>query len=361
MGYCKKVLEAAPETFIHIDQHKDQITWCALDTEGNELGVGKIATKCRGKIVDWITQWPRPVKVSIEAVGFYRWLWLLLEPHTDYLHLADAAGLRRMSERNIKTDFRDARNGAHILRMGRLPESFALGEPLYSLRQRLRHRHDLARRTARLKSSLKRICLRSNLQGPRKLSGARAVSYFDAYGGRLHEMDRERWLDLTDQMLLLERELARVEREFHLQIESLPEIHEDSRRLTTAPGVGVLTAVTVLTETGGLSRFDTGEQVACYSGLTTRTFSSDTTIRHGSISKAGPPNLRWVLQQAAWAAIRSNSHVRKIHNRISRRAGSKKAAVAIARRLLIWLWAMHRTKTDWNPQCPGAREVKESA
>ncbi|MFH0797148.1 MAG: IS110 family transposase [Candidatus Omnitrophota bacterium] len=338
------------KTFIGIDLHKDSLTWSARNSAGEEIGIGKIPTKCREKIVGFIQDWPRPVSVSFEAVGFYRWLWLLLEPHVDSLCLADAGRLRAMADRNVKTDFKDARLISKVLWRGEIPTSFVVGEPFYTLRQQLRHRHDLSRRAARTKSSMKRICLRANLPGPKALIGARAVAYFDAYGNRLHPMDRERWLDLTDQLLLLERQLAGTDRNLFLRIESLPEICQDIDRLATAPGVGVLTAATVLMETGGLSRFTHPEQLACYSGLTTRTFQSADTVRHGHISKAGPPNLRWVLQQASWCAIRTNPYVRGIHNRISRRAGSKKAATAIARRLLIWLWAMHTKQTEWKKE-----------
>ena len=342
-----EVAKTGIQTFIGIDLHKDSLTWCARNAFGEEIEVGKIATKCRDKIVAFVNQWPKPVSVAFEAVGFYRWLWLLLEPHVEFLFLAHATRLKAMAERNVKTDSRDARHISRVLWRGDLPTSFVVGEPLYSLRQRLRHRHDLARRAARTKSSMKRICLRANLPGPKSLTGSRAVAYFDAFGNRLHFMDRERWLDLTDQLLILERQLDRVTRDLSLQIESMPDIHQDISRLSTAPGVALLTAATVLVETGGLSRFTNPEQLVCYAGLTTRTFQSADCVRHGHISKAGPPNLRWVLQQAAWCAIRNDDYVRKIYNRIARKAGPKKAATAIARKLLIWLWAMHTHKTNW--------------
>ena len=45
---------AGIQTFIGIDLHKDSLTWCVRDSNGNELGVGKIATKCRDKIVEFV-------------------------------------------------------------------------------------------------------------------------------------------------------------------------------------------------------------------------------------------------------------------------------------------------------------------
>jgi len=338
--------------FVGIDLHKDSLTYCVLDENGEELEVGRIATKTRKKIVEFVEKWHEPVFCAFEAVGFYRWLWLLLEGKVEGLYLADAVRLKAMQDprKRIKNDFRDARHITRVLYRGELPTSFVLGEPLYSLRQRLRHRHDLARRAARTKSSMKRICLRGNLPGPKSLTGDRAVAYFDAYGDRLHEMDRERWLDLTDQLLILERQIQKVGRELHLEIESLPEIHENIQRLMTAPGVGLLTAATVLTETGGLDRFNEPEQLASYAGLAPRVYQSADTIHHGHISKAGPSNIRWVLQQASWVAFRTNPYCRKVHLKISKRAGKKKAATALARKLLIWLWVMHTTKSNWNKE-----------
>ncbi len=336
------------KTFIGIDLHKDSLTWCVRNSAGDEIGVGKIATKCREKIIDFVEQWPKPVSVVFEAVGFYRWLWILLESHVDFLSLADATRLHAMADRNVKTDCRDARLISKVLWRDEIPASFVLKEPFYSLRQQLRHRHDLARRAARTKSSMKRICLRANLPGPRSLTGARAITYFDAFGNRLHPIDTQRWIDLTDQLILLERQITQATRNLSLSIESIPEIHRDIERLCTAPGVGVLTAATVLMETGGLSRFTNPEQLACYAGLTTRTFQSADCVRHGHVSKAGPPNLRWVLQQTSWCASRTDSYVKKVFFRISRRAGLKKAATAVARKMLIWLWAMHTTQTVWN-------------
>ena len=216
-----EVAKTGIQTFIGIDLHKDSLTWCARNSFGEEIAVGKIPTKCRNTIVKFINDWTKPISVAFEAVGFYRWLWLLLEPHVDFLFFGDAGRLRAMAERNVKTDFRDARHISRVLWRGDLPTIFVVGEPLYSLRQRLRHRHDLAIRAARTKTSLKRICLRANIPGPDRLTGARATSYFDAYGNRLHSMDTERWLDLTDQLLILERQISRVERDLSLQIESM--------------------------------------------------------------------------------------------------------------------------------------------
>ena len=50
----------------------------------------------------------RPHTVAIETVGFYRWLWEMLEPVVEKLVLADATQSRALAGRRLKTDREDA-------------------------------------------------------------------------------------------------------------------------------------------------------------------------------------------------------------------------------------------------------------
>ena len=68
-----------------------------------------------------------------------------------------------------------------------------------------------------------------------------------------------------------------------------------------------------------------------------RVYASGGKQRIGHIAKTGSPDLRWILQQAAWTAIRYDEHVKRIFLRIAKRAGRKAAAVAVARKLLTWM------------------------
>ena len=58
---------------------------------------------------------PRPHAVAIESVGFYRWLWEMLEPIVEELVLADATQARALAGRRLKTDREDALNIAAAL------------------------------------------------------------------------------------------------------------------------------------------------------------------------------------------------------------------------------------------------------
>jgi hypothetical protein len=71
------------------------------------------------------------------------------------------------------------------------------------------------------------------------------------------------------------------------------------------------------------------------------------------ISKAGCDKLRKLLLEIAWGMLRYNAHGQSVFARISKgqKTRRKQAAVALARRILGWCWAMLRDGTDWrDPQ-----------
>ena len=103
--------------------------------------------------------------------------------------------------------------------------------------------------------------------------------------------------------------------------------------LTTLPGVGQFTALVMLAEIGGISRFPGARKLASWAGLTPTVRGSDRTVRHGHISKQGSAWLRWVLCEAAQTAKRHPQFAATCQ-RIAKRRGKKIATTAVARRLL---------------------------
>jgi transposase len=99
------------------------------------------------------------------------------------------------------------------------------------------------------------------------------------------------------------------------------------------PGVGKLTAMTLLAEIGDIGRFPTARKLCAWAGLTPQVRNSDRKVRHGHITKQGSPWVRWILQEAAQTAKRSPLFA-DTYGQLARRRGRNIATVAIARRLL---------------------------
>jgi transposase len=94
--------------------------------------------------------------------------------------------------------------------------------------------------------------------------------------------------------------LAAVEEQIAARAQPDPRV----KVLTALPGVGQLTAMTLLAEIADITRFPTARKLCAWAGLTPTVRNSDRKVRHGHITKAGPPWVRWILAEAAQRAKR---------------------------------------------------------
>src|SRR6516165_9449896 len=118
--------------------------------------------------------------------------------------------------------------------------------------------------------------------------------------------------------------------------------------LKTIPGVGPVTVEVVLSELGDVTRFRNAKTVCAYAGLAPIVRQSGgKKAKDLAISKEGSGLLRWVLVEASWRAVRISPKWRRAYERISKRAGGKRAIVAVARKLLCVVYAMLKTMTPY--------------
>ncbi len=323
---------------VGIDLHKDTLTACVFCRCCGEVSFQKLPCKCRKLITEYFAALPRPHTVAIETVGFYRWLWEMLEPLVEKLVLADATQARALAGRRLKTDREDALNIAELLAAGRLPLSYAPPLCVQFLRDLTRHRNGFSRQHARVLCRVKSIMNANNRPGPARLESDGLIRYLKAQGEKLPARHVAMLWQCVDHLALAEQHVAQAERTI-VELVKLPAFAVDYVRLLTFPGVAMVTAATVLAEVGDFRRFKDAKAIGRYAGLNPRVFASGGKQRLGRIAKAGSPHLRWILQQAAWTAIRTDDGVKRLFLRIAKRSGRKAAAVAVARKLLVWMWA----------------------
>ena len=228
----------------------------------------------------------------------------------------------------------DAANVAELLAANRLPLAYAPPEEVQVLRDWSRQRNRLSRNHARILHGVKSLMNSNNRPGPERLTSARLTGYLTAYGEKLPERHvRMLWQNVR-QLSLIEEEIDVCEREI-VRLLAQPRFAAAAALLVSIPGVGPVTSATVLAEIGDFRRFPDGKAIGRYAGLTPRLHASGGKERHGHISKTGPSDLRWVLQQAAWTAIRCDAAIKKQWLKMSRGDKKKSAAVGIARKLLV--------------------------
>jgi len=330
---------------VGVDLHKDTLTACVFCGCCGEVSFQKLSCKCRKLIAQYFAALARPHTVAIETVGFYRWLWEMLEPIVEKLVLADATQARALAGRRLKTDREDAFNIAELLAAGRLPTCYAPPLEVQWLRDLTRHRNGFSRQHARVLCRVKSIMNANNRPGPARLASDGLIRYLKAQGEKLPARHVAMLWQCVDQLALTERQIAEAERTIGEVVER-ETFREMYAILVSFPGVALVTAATILAEVGDFHRFRDAKAIGRYAGLNPRVFASGGKQRIGHIAKTGAPDLRWILQQAAWTAIRTDENVRRIFLRIAKRSGRKAAAVAVARKMLTW---MHSAVTKGEP------------
>jgi transposase len=113
--------------------------------------------------------------------------------------------------------------------------------------------------------------------------------------------------------------------------------------LMTAPGVGMIVALTYKTDMGDPQRFERSESVGAYYGMAPRQYSSGETVRQGRISKCGARNVRTLLNEAAVTLLtrcKLWSPLKAWGLKLMKKKGLKKAAMAVGRKLAVILHRM---------------------
>jgi len=123
--------------------------------------------------------------------------------------------------------------------------------------------------------------------------------------------------------------IARLEREIATLAKPDPRV----QALMALPGVGRLTAMTLVAEIGDIGRFPSARKLCAWAGLTPQVRNSDRKVRHGHITKQGSPWVRGILQEAAQTAKRHPMFA-GAYAQLAHRRGNNIATTAIARRLL---------------------------
>jgi len=102
----------------------------------------------------------------------------------------------------------------------------------------------------------------------------------------------------------------------------------------SVPGIGPIHARMLANELGNMEQFKSEKRLFSFTGLTPCEFSSGEHKRQGHISRQGRSILRKTLVEAAWIAVRRDKTLSDTFDRISVKAGKKRAIVGVARRLI---------------------------
>jgi transposase len=247
-----------------------------------------------------------------------------------------------------KTDAKDAQMlleklRGHILAGNELPVVWTPPHRLRDDRELVRARIDIADETTRVKLKILTMLKRRGLEKPNGFSTSWSKRWLKALLELAANLDRMVGIvleSLVRQYEVLRDETTRLEKRVR-ELSRTPRYVHAHDALREFPGVGLLTAMTFLTEMGDLTRFHNRREVAAYMGLCPASFESgEVTDRKGRITRQGPSRLRRMLCQAVWSSLARSEEALAAYERIKggKKNRNKKAVVALMRQLGIKLW-----------------------
>jgi transposase len=253
------------------------------------------------------------------------------------------AKVKLIAEARVKTDKVDVLTLARLLRADMLPEVWVPPPHVRELRALLSHRRRLVSLQTTAKNRLQSVLHRLNLRPP---------------DGDLFAQRQRDWWDTVDlsatERLRVDQDVATLE---HIG-KQIAAIDAELRRLSVhehwaeqvpylvqLPGIALLSAMTILSAIGDITRFGAAKKLVGYAGLGAGVHDSGKTHRDKGITKQGRRDLRFVLIEAARVAVQTHTYWKREFARLSKRIGEHKAVVAIARKLLIVIWHMLMAKS----------------
>ncbi len=284
------------------------------------------------------------VRVGMEATGYSRWFERLLAELGIEVWIGDAAKIKTKRVRKQKTDRQDAQLLLKLLLENNFPRVWIPSPENRDLRQLLWHRHRLVQMRTRIMNQLQALAMNEGKRWKKKLWSAPGRAQLEKLPlAPWASRRRQDLLELLDRMNpTIEALTAAVEQEAKRRPEVL--------RLMTHPGVGPLTALAFVLIIGTPERFRCGKQIGSYVGLIPAEDSSAGRQRLGHISKQGNALLRFLLVEAAQAAVRWDSDWRRRYVHLAMRRQKSIAKVAMGRRLavrLYWMWRNGWEYAQW--------------
>jgi transposase len=316
-----------------LDVHRAQITYDWVDACTGQARRGQVAPAHRLAVRQWLAGLPcAEGDFALEGCTGWRYVTEELVRAGYVAHVAEPAETadRRGSKRRAKTDKTDAKHLRELLEDDRLPESWIPSGHILDLRQVTRLRKSLSDIRGEWQQRIHAIVFHHGLPQPeRGLLHADTRSWLARPGVLPAAGHAVIWAGYAQ----IDNAVAQLQ-PLDRWIAAYARAQPGCRALIARHwGVGELTAVMILAETGDARRFPNGDAMVRYTGLDVTVYSSDGKRGPGRLARQGPAALRWALYEAAKCHSRAGAPHLDLYRHAKRRKGGKRATLTVARKL----------------------------
>jgi transposase len=328
------------------DLHSNNNHFALVDEQGKRVDHWKLSNDPELILATLESQESKIVGIVVEST--YNWYWLVdtLMGAGYRVHLANPAAIHPYSGLKHADDKHDAFWLAQMLRLGILPEGYIYPKEERPTRDLLRKRGHLVRLRTSLMLSLQNIIdrnygLRISGNDMKRLREDRVSPFFAGDGDLVlvGSVSKEAIDFLT-------RQIKKIEK----VIEKKVELRAPYRYLLTLPGVGKILALTIMLETGPISRFAKVGNYASYCRKVSSQWLSNERVKGKGNKKSGNKYLAWAFSEAAEFARRQEGAARAYYQRKRQRTNLMVAHSALAHKLARAAYYLMRDQVPFQPE-----------
>jgi len=329
-----------------LDLHSSSSYLGIIDESGKRVFKKKLPND-PGVILDTLAPYKNDI-IGIVVESTYNWYWLvdLLMAEGYTLHLANPTAIQKYSGLKYSDDQHDAFWLAEMLRLDILPEGYIYPKEDRPIRDLLRKRGHLMKLRTSLVISLQNIINRNN---GFKLKGSKIKSLMIDHVAPFLEANEDLALAgkvSKDSIDFLTRQIKAIE----ANVEGEIELREPYAQLLTIFGIGKILGLTIMLETGPISRFDkVGNYVSYCRKVSSKWISNDKGKGKGN-KKNGNKYLAWAFSEAAELARRFHPEARAYYNRKMKKPNFMIAHAALAHKLARAAYYVMRDQIPFIPE-----------
>jgi len=268
--------------------------------------------------------------VGIAVESTFNWYWLVdgLIDNGYKVHLANPSAIKQYEGMKHSDDEKDAFHLAHLLRLGILPEGYIYPKEDRPVRDLLRKRLHLVRhRTSHILSFKNLVSRNLGIQMP-------SNEIKELTEDAVEALFKEKHLVLAGKAnIATMRFLKERIKEIEAAVVKKVKLRKEYLNLLTVPGIGKILALTIMLETGDISRFPEVGNYASYCRCVGSTRISNGKSKGEGNRKNGNKYLSWAFVEAANFSVRGYPYVRGYYQKKAAKTNSIVAIKAVSHKL----------------------------
>ena len=310
-----------------IDLHANNSVVAVLDEQDRTVYEKRLPNEL-ATIIEVLSIYQTELEACV-VESTYNWYWLVdgLMAEGFPVRLAHTSALPEYSGLKYSNDFSDARQLAHLLRLGLLPTGYIYPKEERALRDLLRRRLLLVRQRSLHHVSLQSLIARHsgqrlNTRQIKTLVQEQLADYLEGHALLSGEITHQArcWLD---------RAVMRIEQELQRQINP----REDYQLLQSVPGIGPVLGTTIALETGTIERFASAGNYASYARCVKSEKISNGKRKGQGNKKNGNKYLAWAFIEAGHYGAIWNPRIKRYYQRKKDKGHILVAKKAVANKL----------------------------